>query len=259
MLPDLGSVPTVPAPLPIEIGMTKHSPILWFAALFCTSLCVLQTNAGEIIFQDQFERTETDDQLEQVGNGWQTNSKSRAKGNKQVDLVDGALHIYRHDVADHGVSVVQDMAFKNAKIAMRFRIGKGDELGINIADMKEKSVHAGHLCVAKIRTHKVSILDMKTGRMNLKMREKSQAKTLTAADKQLIASKEKSFPVDLEADQWHDLKVEIADQTMTVTIDGKQVGQFTSPGIGHNTKSRLRLAVAKEAWVDDITVVRDEN
>lgn len=228
------------------------------AALILLISC--QTNfasADEVIFKDDFARSETDDSREDIGNGWTTNSRTRAKGNKQVDLVDGAMHIYRHEVADHGVSVVQDLEFTNAIIAMRFKIGKGDELGINIADMKEKSVHAGHLCMAKIRQGKVLITDLKTGRMQLERRERNKAKQLTAEDKKAIASKEKSFPVKLSTDKWHDLKVQISGDTMTVSIDGEKVGSFASEGIAHPTKRRIRLAVAKQAWVDDMLVTRN--
>ena len=212
---------------------------------------------GELIFEDKFERSESDDAREEVGNGWGTNSATRAKGNKQVDLVDGALHIYRHEIADHGVSVVQDLTFKDATIAMRFRIGKGDELGINIADMNEKSVHAGHLCVAKIRTNQVSIVDLKTGRMKLEVRERAKAKKLTKQDQKLLATKQTTEKRDISPDVWHDLKVQITGPTMTVYVDGQKAASLTSEGINHQTKSRLRLAVAKQAWVDDLTVHRD--
>lgn len=210
------------------------------------------------MLEDRFDRQEADESKEEVGNDWGTNSRSRAGGNKQVDLIDGTMHIYRHEVADHGVSVVQDLEFRDATIAMRFRIGKGDELGINLADMKEKSVHAGHLCVAKIRLNKLTIIDLKTGRMNLERREKSKAKQLSKEERKLIAEREVSFPIDLDPKQWHDLKVVIDGRTMTVILDGKQAGTFTSAGIGHETKNRLRLAVAKEAWVDDVTVHRND-
>ena len=61
------------------------------------------TSVEKLLIQDDFEREESDPEKEEVGNGWGTNSRSRAKGVKQVDLVDGAMHITRADVADHGV------------------------------------------------------------------------------------------------------------------------------------------------------------
>ena len=220
-------------------------------------LCTTFSQAGEKIFEDRFERSESDEKVEEPGNGWGTNSKSRAGGNKQVDLADGAMHIYRHATADHGVSVVQDLAFKDATIEMRFRIGKSDELGINIADMKEKSVHAGHICAARIRLHQVTIQDLKTGRMKREMRERFKSKTATKADQALVATKQVTSKIKLEADAWHKLVVKIAGDKMTVSIDGMQVGEFSSEGIGHLSKSRIRLAVPKQAWVDDMMVYRD--
>ncbi|MEO1528165.1 MAG: family 16 glycoside hydrolase [Planctomycetota bacterium] len=228
-----------------------------FKTLLLSLVCVSLGNARELIFEDHFERDENPKTAEQPGNGWGTNSKSRAAGNKQVDLVDGAMHIYRHKVADHGVSVVQDLAFKDATIEMRFKIRKGDELGINIADMKEKSVHAGHICAARIRTNQVTLQDLKTGRMKLEIRERAKSKTATEADKALIATKQQTSKIAIAPDTWHKLTVKLSGDTMVVSINEEPVAEFTSEGIGHATKSRIRLAVPKQAWVDDMFVYRD--
>ena len=59
---------------------------------------------------------------ENPGNGWGTNSKSRAKGEKQVFLRDNAMYIKRAAVADHGVSVTQDVSFQDVKITTRFML-----------------------------------------------------------------------------------------------------------------------------------------
>ena len=214
----------------------------------------LKTPESSPILQDDFERTESDPSKEQIGGQWGTNSKSRAKGNKQVSLVDGAMHIVRHPVADHGVSVVHDLEFTDATIAMRFKIGPQDDLGINIADMKEKSVHAGHLCMARIRTGVVELTDLKTGRMNLKNREAKLSNSLSEQQKKQIAHKTKRSKNKIQPNQWHDLVMQIDGDTMRIAIDGEEVGQFQSAGIAHPTKRRMRLAVNKSAWVDDVRV-----
>ncbi|MDE0866736.1 MAG: DUF1080 domain-containing protein [Rubripirellula sp.] len=209
---------------------------------------------GPLLFHDAFERVEVDDKKEELGNGWGTNSKSRANGNKQVDLKDGVLSISRHREADHGVSVVQDVDFRNVRIELKFKLGKQDDLGINLADMQEKSVHAGHICLAKIRLNKVEITDLKTGRMNQATREAKLAGNQTAVQKKSIAEKSRHYPVDLAADQWHKLVVQVRDDKMSVSIDGVDVGSFQSSGIAHQTKRRLRLAVGKSAVVDDLSI-----
>lgn len=218
--------------------------------------CFADQGGAKVLIDDDFDRAESKPELEEVGNGWSTNSKSRAKGNKQVDLVDGAMHIVRHPVADHGVSVVHPAEFKDATISLRFKLGEKDDLGINIADPKEKSVHAGHLCVARIRTDRVEISDLKTGNMRLDIRTARKAKKdLTAEQKNAMKGKSKREKFDVSADKWHDLVVAIQGETMTVSIDGELVNKFSSPGIGHATKRLLRLAVNKSAWVDDVKVV----
>ncbi|MEZ6089437.1 MAG: hypothetical protein R3C05_15685 [Pirellulaceae bacterium] len=199
---------------------------------------------------------EKDPEKEQVGQGWGTNSRSRAKGVKQVDLVDGAIFIERAAVADHGVSVTHDIEFTDGSIALRFKLGPKDDLGVNIADLQEPSVHAGHLCMAKVRLKDVELVDLKTGRMKLENREKRLNKQLSKAEEEAIKSKSKKVQVDLSADTWHQLVVEIRGETMSVSIDGKAVGSFASPGIAHPTKRKLRLAVNRQAWVDDVVVTR---
>ena len=210
---------------------------------------------GALIFEDNFDREESDNSKEEIGKGWTTNSKSRAKGEKQVDLDQGAIHIVRAEVADHGVSVVHDQEFQDGVIRLRFKLDDAkDDLGINIADMQEKSVHAGHLCMAKIRPKQLEISDLKTGRMKLEHREARQGAKETPEMKKLIATKSKKFPLDLEIGTWHQLEVRIEGDTMTVKIDDEVAGEFTSEGIAHPTKRRLRLAVNREAWVDDVEI-----
>ena len=214
--------------------------------------------ADEVLVEDDFNRTERDDSKEEVGGGWSTNSRSRAKGNKQVDLREGALFMRRHEEADHGVSTVHEAAFADATITLRFKLGPNDDLGLNIADMAEKSVHAGHICMARVRPRRVELHDLKTGNMRLDVRDRRKAGEETPEDKALVARKKKVIPVTLTPNEWHDLELVIEGETMRLAIDGQPVGQFTSEGIGHPTKSRLRLAVNREAWVDDVKIVRND-
>jgi len=233
-----------------------------FALASFSAICVAsvpsfaQQAESTVILEDTFDREEPDPSKEQIGNGWGTNSVSRAQGVKQVDLIDGAMRIMRADVADHGVSVTHEVAFRDALITLRFKLGAGDDLGINIADMNEKSVHAGHICVARIRPNQIEMSDLKTGRMDLQRRTRRLAGNETPEDKARIKATSKLTSVDLSLDRWHDLEVKIEGDQMTVAIDGKPVGEFSSEGIAHATKSRLRLAVNRNAWVDDVKVVR---
>lgn len=219
-----------------------------------TAFAAPEASFSQTIFEDQFNRDEKNEGKEDPGNGWGTNSKTRAKGEKQVFLRDNAMHVKRAAIADHGVSVTQDVSFQDARITARFMLPKQGDLGVNIADMSELSVHAGHICMARIKPTSLEIVDLKTGRMRKEIHEKNKAKKLTKAEKKRVATKSKIVPMKLKTDVWHDLEIVIQGDTMSVKIDHREVGRMTSSGIGHETKRRIRLAVNTEAWVDDVMV-----
>lgn len=227
------------------------------------ALCALSTpliaeDRGELIFSDDFERTESQELKDEPGKGWGTNSKSRAKGNKQVDLRDGAMHIYLHAAADHAVSVTQPAPFTDGAVGLRFKLeDPKDQLGLNFADLEFKEVHAGHLFAARIEAKRVVCQDLKTGNMRLDIREARQAKTpLTDEQKTALVGKEKVFPRATATGEWHDLLVSVTGDEITVTIDGEEVGRFSSPGVAHPTKRLLRLSVPRNAVVDDVKIWR---
>lgn len=210
---------------------------------------------GKLIFEDSFDRNESQEATEEIGNGWVSNSKSRAGGNKQVDLKDGAMHIYMHKTADHAVSVKHDAEFGDGTVELRFMLEHSqDTLGLDFADLKLKTVHAGHLFKVTVGTSKVDIADLKTGNMDLKIREQRLAKTLSPETTKLLATKSKRFPVELKPAKWYALSVRIKGNTVFVLIDGHEVGAFSSEGFAHPTKRALRLAVPKEAYVDDLKI-----
>ena len=231
----------------------KTRPLLILSLALTT--CLQAEEKGTLIFEDDFNRSESQEEKDEPGNGWKTNSNSRAKGNKQVDLRDGAMHIFIHEEADHGVSVVHDAEFTDGAVGLRFKLeAKDDSLGLNFADLKFKEVHAGHLFAVRIHTHRVLLQDLKTGRMEKKTRELNKAKKLTPEQKKALRGKEKEFKNKLEVGEWYNLLVEINADTLSVKIDDKEIGSFKSEGIAHPTKRTLRLAVPKNAVVDDLKI-----
>lgn len=233
----------------------KRLLISVWSLIVCLSASVYADDRGTLIFEDDFERNESQETKDEIGKGWGSNSRSRAKGNKQVDLKNGAMYIYIHKVADHAVSVTHPAEFKDGAIALRFMLeDPRDSLGLNFADLKYKPVHAGHLFVAKISTKRVELTDLKTGNMELKTRELRKVGKLPAALKEKLKTKTKRFPNKLETGKWYDLVVSVSGDTLTVSIDGKKVGSFSSDGIAHPTKRLLRLAVPRNAVVDDVKI-----
>lgn len=238
----------------------KTPPVLFplGIAIIASISSLTAADPGELIFEDDFERTESQETKDEPGKGWGTNSKSRAKGNKQVDLRDGAMYIYLHEQADHAVSVTQPAVFTDGAVGLRFKLEDAkDSLGLNFADLEFKEVHAGHLFAAKVDPKKVQCQDLKTGNMRLDIRQAREAKQPLSDEQQAaLKGKDKSFPHPLEIGKWHDLLVQVAGDQITVTINGTEVGRFQSPGIAHPTKRLLRLSVPRNAVVDDVKIWR---
>jgi len=226
-----------------------------FALLLFLTFNASANDYGQLIFEDSFERNESDEKKEEPGNGWISNSKSRAKGNKQLDLRDGALYIYTHAEADHAAVAKHPIGFQDGTISMKVKLETSkDTININIADSKEKSVHAGHLFNVTINPNRVQLTDLKTGRMKLEVREANKAKKLSAEQKKLIKDKTKTFKNSLELNKWHTVLATIKGNEISCTVNGKAIGSFKSEGFAHPSKKEMRLIVNKSAFVDDIKV-----
>ena len=210
--------------------------------------------SGTPLFSDTFERDEPNPDQEAIGEGWTSNSAWRAKGKKQVDLKDGAMHVTRVPEADHGVAIFHDVAFQDGAVQLRFQLGEGDDLGVDFVDRELKTVHAGHLCMGRVTLKGLTITDSKTGGMNNKIRERRLAGDNSPELAALLKTKTKTFPHPLSAGEWHTLLLVVEGDTMRASLDGKSVGEFSSEGIAHPTKRMITLAVNQSAVVDDLKI-----
>ena len=251
--------------LPLKFK-TKESPMRIAAILFAIfTLAPWATFAaddtdrakqetGTLLFEDDFQRDEPTPDKEDIGGGWSSNSAWRAKGHKQVDLEGGAMHVTRHAEADHGVAIFHQAAFADGVVEMKFKLGPDDDLGLDFVDRDLKTVHAGHLCMARVTLKNLRLTDSKTGHMDNAIRERRLAGEKSAELTKLLQSKSATFPLKLEADEWHTLRVVVSGDEMQAMIDGRLVGEFKSEGIAHPTKKMITLAVNKSAWIDDVKV-----
>jgi hypothetical protein len=221
---------------------------------FLSSVIPTSADLGELVFQDGFERAESQEERDEPGNGWATNSAKRAQGDKQVDLKDGTMRIYISPRADHAVSVTHPFEFRNGSVALRFLLeDKKDSLGLNFADLNFKGVHAGHLFVVRIYSNRVEITDLKTGVMRKDIRETRKAKkALSEEQKHALKGKSKRFEKVTATGKWHNLLVTVSEDQLSLELDGEQVGSFSSSGIAHPTKQMLRLSVPRNVVVDDV-------
>ncbi|KAG1647517.1 hypothetical protein GQR58_030531 [Nymphon striatum] len=98
--------------------------------------------------------------------------------------------------------------------------------------------------------------DLKTGNMDLETRNARKAGTLSKERQEQLKAKQKKFKNNLETGKWYQLIAKVAGDTLSISIDGNEVASFSSEGIAHPTKRMLRLAVGKQAVVDEVKIWR---
>src|SRR4051812_19054976 len=117
-------------------------------------------------------------------------------------IKDGVLVGITPEGSDH--PAVDNIKFdpeRDLEVSVKFRFVSEKAKGFNLwfDDKDYKESHAGHICSVNVSPTNVAIGDAKTGNFRNDIYEKKKAvpPTLTAEDKAMLATKNKSFPVKL--------------------------------------------------------------
>ncbi|MBI5773050.1 MAG: hypothetical protein HZA89_04815 [Verrucomicrobia bacterium] len=159
---------------------------------------------------------------------------------------DGLLIGITPEKSDH--SAVDNVKFppeRDLEVSVKFRFVSAKARSFNVwfDDKDFKGSHAGHICSVSISPTAVNIGDAKTGnfRNDIYAKKKATPSTLTAEDKAMLTTKNKSLPVKLALQDWHALVIRTKGDSVEVSIDGKAVGSFKSEGVGHDHKTLVSL------------------
>jgi hypothetical protein len=197
----------------------------------------------DLLFSDDFQNATPDKHWGRVVDTF-TFEKGGLRGtqtrDKDVPAADGKPEVKAH-AAVEGLEIPT----KDSVVEVKIRFEGNTMMDVEFDDRAFTGSHYGHLCRAQVRLDKVVILDERDGTQSNQLIElrKDPVANKDAISK-LVAAHSVSFPVQLEANKWYDLVVETVGEEMRVTIDGKPVAYFKSPGIGHATKSKIELGVA---------------
>jgi hypothetical protein len=226
----------------------KH--LLPLLLLSCTStLALAQVPAASYprtIFSDDFSGAE-------FGKRW-----GHFKSGSVIK--DGVLVGITPEGSDH--SAVDSVKFdpeRDLEVSVKFKFvsEKAKSFNVWFDDKDYKESHAGHICSVNVSPKSVAIGDAKTGNFRNDIYEKKKAvpPTLTAEDKALLATKNKSFPVMLTLQEWHTLVVQTKGDEIAVTIDGKAVGSFKTEGVAHDHKTLVSLTTNQvDVQYDDFSL-----
>jgi len=231
---------------------------LLFVMVVNTGICQ-STDSYEIpsnttlIFQDNFNRNEEDETVENIGKKWRTNSKNRAKDNKQADLRNGVLFVKMYEGANHGTSIVHPVRFSDGIVKVKFKMLHEKGLNFNFNDPNATHLaHAGHVCQIKVLPKRVSLIDHITGRFEKGIHKKRKEGSVSKEElKKLLKGKSNNHDVALG----YEITMVFKKDLLSVYINDNFVGKLKSEGFGHKFKENISLVLwYSSAEFDDLRV-----
>lgn len=163
------------------------------------------------------------------------------------------------DINDHaGVEATRFEGRKNLMVGVKFKFAgpEAERFNVWFDDKDYKGSHAGHISNVTVSPTSVAITDAKTGNMeNAIYERKKSPEGLDAETTEMLKTKSASFPVELDREEWHDLRIFTTGDTIRVKIDGDDVGSFASEGNAHETKSVVSFTTyVNDVHYDDVII-----
>ena len=208
----------------------------------------------ELLFSDDFQGTTRDPRWLRVVDTF-TVADGALKGTQTRDQNIPAT-AGKPEVKAHAAVYGLEVPTRDSVVEVKIRFDGATMMDVEFDDRKFRGSHYGHLCRAQVRLDKITILDERDGtQSNALIELKKDPEKNKEEIQKLLSTHSVSYPAKLQPGKWYTLGVETVGEQMRVTIDGKGVAFFKSPGIGHETKSRIELGVAgKDGLFDDIKV-----
>ena len=218
---------------------------------------------GSPVFHDAFEREEDGNLAKAIGNGWNSATADRVPHIKMADLDEGILKVASASVeAKHAAHIHHPAGFEDGGAVIRFRfpgLNPAETLQLGYVDRETTTgVHAGHICYGILSQSSITLVDHKTGIMNLENRkrrdEAAAKKEKIPADLEVLL-KTKSTNVPYKADtEWHELVLVTEGDEMRLSIDGKMLVSHRSEGFAHPMKRWFSFLVNNTVWIDDVKI-----
>ena len=207
-----------------------------------------------LLFSDDFQNAEHDKRWHKVvdtfafENGALKGTQTRDKDTPSAD----GKSVNKAHAAVYGL----ELPTKNTVVECKIKFDGATMIDVEFDDRKFAGSHYGHLCRAQVRLNRVTLLDERDGsQSNALIELRKDPEKNKAEISKLLAEHSATFPCPLENGKWYDLVVETVGDEMRVTIDGKPAGYLKSPGIAHETKSKIEVGVGgKDGWFDDLKV-----
>lgn len=173
--------------------------------------------------------------------------------------VEDGVMFGRQTTTEHGsvASAKLELPDGNLICECRVQFERNVTVAFSFDDMKHPDSIAGHIARVTLEPQLVKLHDDKEGAMNRKLTalRKSEDAVAKAGAEAEIKRHTLLVPMKLETQRWHTFGVEIVNDEMRVTLDGKPVGFLKSTGLSHGKKPDLKISVSgKQALLDDLRV-----
>lgn len=175
-------------------------------------------------------------------------------------VADGVLVGITPNGSDHSaVDNIKIEGEKDLEVEAKFQFLSPQAKSFNLwfDDKNLKSSHAGHVCQVTVSPTQVVMSDAKTGAFTLEngLYDRKKANQLTQDEKAMLETKTAKVPAQIELNKWYTLTARTQADEIEVLIDGKQIGNFKSPGVAHETKSLISLTTnAVDVQYDDFRI-----
>jgi hypothetical protein len=208
----------------------------------------------ELLFADDFKGTEHDKRWHRVVDTF-TFEPGVLKGtqtrDKDIPAADGKPEVKAH-AAVYGL----ELPTKDSVVEVKMRMDGATMMDVEFDDRKFEGSHYGHLCRAQLKLDGITILDERDGTQSNKLIELRKDPVANKDEiNKILATHTVRFPGKFEQGKTYTFTVETVGDEMRVSVDGKPMAFLKSPGIGHETKSKIELGVAgKSGYFEDIKV-----
>lgn len=203
--------------------------------------------AGKLLFGDDFSRS-------QLPPKWRP-------GKGFWEIHEGVVTAAENPDDNHGAYAYVDPRFpyKDIVAEFSFKFDGSTSCQFVMDDSNYKGAHAGHIIRASITPTSANLADSKFGSMKNEIFEKMKDPQTSPSEKkqiqESIKDKAASFKIALDADKWHEARVEVVGDEMLLSIDNQPVGYLKSEGVDHPTKNMVGFTVGgKSTQLDNVKV-----
>lgn len=194
---------------------------------------------GALLFSDDFANP-------QIGKNWREQWPA-------LSIVEGRLNISQAKPEHSAVGLVP-VGQKDFIIEFKFKLGGSSSINAVCNDKDFKEGHGGHICRVSLSPRQIFLADDKE-RLSREIEALKKDAVQKAEVAKRIAGRSASVPMALDPTHWYQLTLEIVNDELRVSLEGKPVGYLRSSGINHPMKSDFYFAVSgQDAQFDDMRI-----